>query len=485
MEPTLLLVDDEASIRASMKRLLRGDKLRIIEAANGMEALQAVVDEDINLILLDLRMPVMDGYTFLQRLRQGKQGRRIQVCVMTGSTEDAERQKAIELGADDFISKPAHIVELRTRIKALLRINHFQSELHTLNKELERRVAERTTELSSTVHRLKAAQAGTERAYRETVMRLTLAAELKDKCAGAHLERMSHYSSLLAIRSGWSDDDANLLVDAAKMHDIGKLGIPDSILNKPGKLTTREFEIMKQHTEIGARILKGSGSTRLMMGAIIAKTHHERYDGSGYPGRLVGDEIPVVGRIVAIADVFDALMSARSYKKAWTLDETLAAMRADAGTHFDPELLALFLEDTDVLIAIHERYRDQEDPEPLLQLAKVEADADFSPLLARQLSDLEPGVPIELGQDEVPVRVAELSSMLNHEMRNPAACLDANLIVLQEYFAALGQRGSDTVGDGMDIPALLQDSKASLDRIMRVIDDLSDLSRRTRRIGPC
>ena len=182
----------------------------------------------------------------------------------------------------------------------------------------------------------------------------------KDKVTASHIQRMSHYSALLATKCGWDDEDANLLLEAAKMHDIGKIGIPDAILNKPGKLTSEEFSTMKLHCEIGASILSGSDSRLLQMAEAIAKSHHERFDGSGYPYGMSGEIIPEVARIVAIADVFDALMTPRPYKDAWPFEKACSVMQEESGKHFDPDLLELFFEDKQVLLDIHNRYTEEE-----------------------------------------------------------------------------------------------------------------------------
>lgn len=358
MQNTILLVDDESSIRASVQRSLHREPHRFIEAENGRDALTVISKQPVNLVLLDLRMPVMDGFGFLRAFRQSTQGRAIPVCVMTGEAADEDRELAVELGADDFICKPVTLVELKTRIHSLLRASQYQTQLARLNSELETRVEHRTLTLKRTVKELEQAQDEINLAYRETVLRLSLAAEMKDECTAGHLERMSQYSSLLAQRCGWNDSDVALLSEAAKMHDIGKIGIPDAILNKPGKLSEDEFRVMQSHTEIGSRILKGSKSKLLQMAAEVAISHHERFDGSGYPRGLSGTSIPEVGRIVAIADVFDALMSRRSYKEAWALDDAVKALKSEAGTHFDPGLVSLFIDEMDAVCEIHARFRD-------------------------------------------------------------------------------------------------------------------------------
>ena len=358
---TVLLVEDEPRIRHSVMRVMRNERLDFLEAGDGVEALNLLQEKSPDLILLDLQMPRMNGFEFLERYRALRKEWTTPICVMTAGSEFDDRRRAIDLGADDFVHKPAEAVELKTRIKSLLRLASYQRDLRELNSKLESKVQERTSELEASVCRLEIAQRETDLAYRETILRLTLAAEMKDECTSAHLERMSHYSAHLAATIGWSDEDVDLLIEAAKMHDIGKLGIPDEVLNKPGKLTEQEYAVIQQHPEIGARILSGSRSKLLQMGGLIALTHHERFDGSGYPQGLAGKTIPEVGRIVAIADVFDALMSQRTYKEAWSLDDTAAAMRADAGKHFDPDLLESFLAELPAICEIHARFAETTD----------------------------------------------------------------------------------------------------------------------------
>jgi putative two-component system response regulator len=358
---TLLLVEDEPLIRESVMRTLRRDQYDFLEAENGVAAFEALEKSHPDLILLDLQMPQMDGFAFLKKFRQNEANWTTPICVMTAGSELNDRRRAIDLGADDFILKPAEPVELRTRIQSLLRLGRANRELQSVNTNLEAIVGERTCELIEAIHELERSKQEIDQAYKETVLRLTLAAEMKDKCTSAHLERMSNFSVLLAEKAGWNSTDLEVMLEAAKMHDIGKIGIPDRILNKPGPLTDDEFEVIKQHPEIGARILAGSTARMLQIGAIIALSHHERYDGTGYPGGLAGEPIPEAGRIVAIADVFDALMSRRSYKEAWSLEDTIEAMRSESGRHFDPRLIELFLSDIPALLAIQDKFDDTGD----------------------------------------------------------------------------------------------------------------------------
>jgi putative two-component system response regulator len=236
----------------------------------------------------------------------------------------------------------------------------YNDNLANESQRLRVAVDDRTKALQNATAALERAKAELDRAQRETIERLTRAAEFRDDETAAHLQRMSHYSRLLARRKGLDDYTAELIRVASPMHDVGKIGIPDSILLKPGKLTLEEYEIMKQHAEIGYRILSGSDSPLLELAASIARSHHEKWNGGGYPRGLAGADIPIEGRIVAVADVFDALTSRRPYKPAWSLADAIALLQAGRGEHFDPELIDLFIGGMDDVLAIKARFRDDE-----------------------------------------------------------------------------------------------------------------------------
>lgn len=356
MMQTILLVEDEAANRKAVKRVLNNGQIQFLEAENGEAALNILSDTPVDLVLLDLGMPVMDGNTFLSRFRKNKQHNTIPVCVMTAWSDAASRRKAVDAGADDFISKPVDNTELETRVKSLLRISNYQKQMQEINTSLELKVQERTTHLKATLEELESAWKENTLAYRETVMRLALAAEFKDEDTASHLHRISEYSTLLARKRGWASNDIDMLFDAVKLHDVGKIGIPDKILKKIGKLTEEEYAIIKKHPEIGASMLSGSKSVLLNMAREIALSHHEKYDGSGYPNALAGKEIPETGRITAIADVFDALSSRRIYKEPWPFDNVRKSMYENAGKHFDADMLALFFKEEHELMNIMHRY---------------------------------------------------------------------------------------------------------------------------------
>jgi len=338
---TVMVVDDTPENIDVLVGILRDD-YRLKVARSGAQALNVVRNRPPDLILLDVMMPEMDGYEVCRRLKADATTRHIPVIFVTAKSDVVDEVQGLGLGAVDYISKPVSPPLVRARVATHL-------ALYDTNRELERRVMERTAQLHET--RLK------------IIQRLGRAAEYKDNETGLHVIRMSHYSRILGLAAGMSERDAEVLMNAAPMHDIGKIGIPDHILQKSSQLDADEWEVMKRHTTIGAEIIGMDDSELLKMARTIALTHHERWDGTGYPHGMAGDEIPRVGRIVAIADVFDALTSRRPYKDAWSIEDATAAMRADSGTHFDPHLLDLFLAELDRLLEIRAAFTDELNPE--------------------------------------------------------------------------------------------------------------------------
>lgn len=308
---------------------------------------------DPDLLILDLNMPDLDGFGVLNLLREKNPELLIQVpiVVLTGEGGRDNMRHALELGARDFLTKPCDPVELNIRVKGYLEIRHLHRRLQEENKELERRVRERTQDLEDSKY--------------EVIQRLMSAAEYRDDDTGEHILRMSQYAELVALAYGLDEVTADRILWASPMHDIGKLGIPDAVLLKPGKLTAEEWTLMKTHCEIGADLLSGSKSETLQLAELIALTHHEKWDGSGYPKGLKGEEIPIAGRIVAIADVFDALTSERPYKRAWTAAEAVAEIKRTSGTHFDPDVVKAFLANLEGIEAIAKAFGNQIFPEEL------------------------------------------------------------------------------------------------------------------------
>lgn len=333
---TVLVVDDVPENIATLSACLR-DQYRVVFATRGEDALELARTQRIDLILLDVVMPHLDGYEVCRRLKADITTREIPIIFVTGLTEPGDQALGLRLGAVDFLQKPCppEIVRLRVR----LHLERYNQALM-----LERRVQERTLELEET--RL------------EIVRRLGRAAEYRDNETGMHVVRMSHVSRLLGEAAGVTGTQLRLLFHAAPMHDVGKIGIPDAILLKPAKLNAEEWEVMKTHTVIGAAIIGEHASDLMRMARIMALSHHEKWDGSGYPNGLAAEAIPLEGRIVAIADVFDALTSVRPYKRAWSTSEAVAFMEAQREKAFDPHLLGLFLEMLPQVEAIRAEYSD-------------------------------------------------------------------------------------------------------------------------------
>lgn len=334
---TILVVDDLPENIEILDGVLRS-QYKVKAALNGEKALKIAMQPDApDLILLDIMMPDMDGYEVCQRLKAQSCTRNIPVIFVTALGEFENEAKGFEMGAVDYITKPISPAIVRARVRTHL-------ALYDQNRELEQKVKERTRELHAT--RL------------EIIRRLGRAAEYKDNETGLHVIRMSHYSRLIAQAAGMNKEDVELLFNAAPMHDVGKIGIPDHILRKPGKLDPEEWEIMKQHVNIGARIIGRHSSELLETARIVALTHHEKWDGSGYPRNLSGERIPVTGRIVAIADVFDALTSLRPYKEAWPIEKALTYIKEERGKHFDPTLIDCFLNVFSEILKVKDQYAE-------------------------------------------------------------------------------------------------------------------------------
>jgi len=354
----VLVVDDEALNRKVLEGFLKGLGHETVPAASGVEALERL-DESIDLVLLDIMMPGMDGYEVCRQIREEHRCSDVPVIVVTALSSAEDRLRAVEAGANDFIAKPIDKTELRVRSDSMLRIKDARDEVKRYQSELEELVSVRTRALEMAVDNLRSLQEATRAAHLETVHCLSFAAEYKDEDTAFHIQRMSRYSSLLAERLGLPASEVETVLHASPMHDVGKIGIPDAILLKPGKLDADEWKLMREHTTIGARILGDSSDSELLqVGSVIALSHHEKWDGSGYPAGLAGEDIPLYGRICAVADVFDALTSKRPYKEAFPVEKALAIMREGHGSHFDPRILDLFFDNLDTVLEIKERFSE-------------------------------------------------------------------------------------------------------------------------------
>ena len=325
----MLIVDDEPANVDILKRVLHRAGFTRVEATNdSREAAQLYVKFRPDLILLDLHMPHMDGLEVMDELNHIAEASYLPILVLTGDDSQDARQDALSRGAKDFLNKPFHPDEVLLRIATLLETRFLYLQIQSQNQMLEAKVRERTREL--------------EAAQIEIIERLARAAEFRDDNTGQHIERVGQMAALLAKQIGLPDSQVALIRRAAPLHDVGKIGIPDAILLKLGKLTDDEFELVKTHTVIGARILSGSRFPILRLAEEIAFHHHERWDGSGYAG-LTRDAIPLAGRIVTVVDVFDALTQKRPYKGAWPVSDALAEIERQRGRQFDPALVDAFL----------------------------------------------------------------------------------------------------------------------------------------------
>ncbi|MCZ8154952.1 MAG: response regulator [Leptospira sp.] len=329
-KPLILVVDDEPKNIQVIGKYLHDKDYNVSVAANGKAALNFVQNELPDLILLDIEMPEMDGFNVCKILKSSERTSKIPVIFLTAKVGTADILQAFEIGASDYITKPFQTLEVLARVKT-------QVENKRLKENLEELVDARTAELRKALEII-------ENSNFDLIDRLGKAAEFRDNETGMHVVRMGHYSYLLGEAIQLEQSKLDILLSASMMHDLGKIGIPDEILLKPGKLTIEEFEIMKTHTTIGAELLSKSDSQLLILAETIALAHHEKWNGSGYPKGLSGTEIPLEARIVAIADVFDALTSERPYKKAWSVEDTINLIQSEKGKHFDPELVDAFIE---------------------------------------------------------------------------------------------------------------------------------------------
>lgn len=341
----LLVVDDQPQNIELLEAYLIPQGYEVIPATSGNEALHVLSNNDIDLILLDVMMPGMNGFELTKSIRQNDVFQHLPIILVTALHESEDRIKGIDAGCDDFISKPLDRNELLARIRSLLKVKAYNDLKMNYQKKLESEVNLRTEEIKEALESIKAASI-------ETIHRLSVASEYKDVGTGRHIQRMSMYSAALARQIGLDERTTELILYAAPMHDLGKIGIPDRILLKPGRLDASEWAIMKMHPVIGAEILSGSAAEIIQYGETIARYHHEKWDGSGYPYGLKGEAIPLICRIVAVADVFDALISERPYKHAYPIEKALSIIQEGKGIHFDPQIGDALLVILDELLAI-------------------------------------------------------------------------------------------------------------------------------------
>lgn len=344
-EARLLIVDDEPANVEILKDMLSTSECCCFEeTTDPRQALPLYKSFQPDLILLDIMMPGMDGLTVLDQLQdEGLNRDRVPVLVLTADISPQTKRKALSKGAKDFLTKPFDIVELMLRINNLLENRFLFLHLQHQNETLEERVQSRTVELRGAHQRIAQHAEELEEAHFETLERLAWAGEFRDDDTGQHTYRVGFTTALLAEKQGYPPDRVKWIQQAARLHDVGKIGVSDLILLKPGKLTEEEFELMKTHTLIGSQVLEGGKTELIQIAQRIALNHHERWDGTGYPNGISGETIPIEARMAAVADVFDALTHDRPYKKAWPVAEAVAEIDKQSGKQFDPKVVDAFL----------------------------------------------------------------------------------------------------------------------------------------------
>ena len=357
LKAPILIVDDNPANVLLLERILgEGGYRNVHTTTDPKEVVQLNNRRRFDIVLLDIRMPEMDGFQVLEALTDPIRDDLLPVLVLSADLDPATRLKALELGAKDFIAKPFERSEVLTRVRNLLEVRILYNRHRWQSDILEAKVRERTDQLYRT--------------QLEIVRRLGRAGEYRDNETGMHVIRMSKSCQALGLATGLSAGRCELLLHTSPLHDVGKIGIPDRILLKPGKLTAEEWKVMKTHVDIGASILTDHGSEIIRMARIVVLTHHEKWDGSGYPKGLKAEDIPIEGRIAALCDVFDALTSERPYKRAWSVEEALAYVDGNAGLHFEPRLVTVFKEILPEILVIRQRFSD-EAPLPPEDIANV------------------------------------------------------------------------------------------------------------------
>lgn len=344
----VLIVDDESTGRTILTKIIQQveDDISVDAFDNPLEALSWLDNNHPDLIITDYRMPDINGIDLIRRIREKRACQDIPIMMITVVSEKSVRYDALEAGATAFLIRPIDQIECRTSCRNLLKLHEQQTIIQDRADWLARQVEVATQQIVSR--------------ERETLLRLAKAGEYRDEVTGYHVVRMSKYSRQIAEALGLSERECEEIEYAAPMHDIGKIGIEDSVLLKPGKFNQKEWLAMQTHTTIGHAILSNSQSRYIQTGSVIALNHHERFDGTGYPSGLAGKDIPLVARIVAVADVYDALVSPRPYKKAWSVKDTQDYLEKHAGAQFDPLCVEAFFERIDNIHSIQANFSDQQ-----------------------------------------------------------------------------------------------------------------------------
>jgi putative two-component system response regulator len=350
VDESILIVDYEKMVRRVVSEKLSGEGYYCVEAENAEQALDKLHESEIALVILDIKMPGKSGAELLPELRAMYPD--TMVIMATASSDIQTAIQCMKMGAYDYFTKPFILDELALSVTRALEKRRLELEVRDYQQHLEQMVAQRTVELTQAMEGIKLASL-------DTIYRLVRAVEYKDGGTGAHIRRMGQYSASIARKMGLNSSEVENILYAAPMHDVGKIGIPDKLLLKPGKLDPEEWEIMKKHTLIGAEILQGSDAEFIRLAEVIALTHHEKWDGNGYPKGLRGAAIPLAGRIVAIADVFDALTLKRPYKEAKSIEQSLNIIKEGSGSHFDPEIEDAFFSAIHEIIGIRQKNKDE------------------------------------------------------------------------------------------------------------------------------
>lgn len=341
----ILICDDSVTNVMILGKLCESEGFNSVDTVTDpRKVMQIVQDKDIDLLLLDIEMPHMNGFEVMAQVREKFPSEVLPILILTGLQDIETRNRALSEGASDFLNKPFDQTEVILRVKNLAHVRHAYRLQRDLNQQLEKKVRERTRELNDATETL--------------ILRLARAGELRDVDTGKHVLRVGEYARMLAENIGLPEEISYMINKAAPMHDLGKIGIPDSILHKPDKLDSEERAIMDKHAEMGAELLGEHDSLLLQLAASIAKSHHEKWDGTGYPQSLAGESIPIEGRITAISDVFDALTTDRPYKEAWTVEQALDLLKSESGKSFDPTLVEIFVNNLDQINQIRGIYSD-------------------------------------------------------------------------------------------------------------------------------
>lgn len=340
----ILIVDDKEANIIFLRLLFKREGFKqIITTTDSRKAIPLVTEEKPDIVLLDLMMPHLNGFEVMAQLKSViPENEYLPILVLTADSTKESKQRSLNEGALDFLVKPLDATEVVQRTINLLHTRHLHQKQKLYNQELEDAVNNRTKELAKANLQLSDVNKALENASSEILERLARAAEYRDDNTGQHTHRVGSLSYEVARGLGLPDKFCELIMSAARLHDLGKLGIPDNILLKPGKLTDEEMTIMKTHCNIGAKLLSGGSGDLLKMAETIALTHHEHWDGKGYPQGLQGENIPIEGRIVAIVDVFDTLTHSRPYKKAWSKEDSINLIQHQSGFHFDPNIVPVF-----------------------------------------------------------------------------------------------------------------------------------------------